>query len=123
MELAMKRLLLAVGMIAVVSSGCSMFQPTTITREVAVTARPAPPQLVDANGAPIEKVPFVSGISSATVEIMAKAQACRGGEGAALVTPAGPVEVYRMRCDDGKVFMARCEMRQCKELPRAGGGL
>ena len=86
-------------------------------------ARPAPAQLVDANGAPIEKIPFVSGVSSVTVEKMAAAQSCRGGEGAALVTPTGPVEVYRMRCDNGRVFMARCELRQCKELPRAGGGL
>jgi uncharacterized protein YceK len=120
----MKRMLLVVAMIALTSSGCSMFRSKTVTRPVAgAVARPAPPQLVDANGAPIEKVPFVAGISSATVEILAKAQACRGGEGAALVTPAGPVEVYRMQCEDGRVFMARCEMRQCKELPRAGGGL
>ena len=35
---------------------------------------------------------------------------------AALVTEPGPVEVYRMQCDNGKVFMARCEMRQCRQL-------
>jgi hypothetical protein len=26
------------------------------------------------------------------------------------------VEVYRMVCDSGKVFMARCELRQCKAM-------
>jgi hypothetical protein len=26
------------------------------------------------------------------------------------------VEVYRMRCEDGKVFMARCELRQCVKM-------
>jgi hypothetical protein len=115
MERTMKRMLLVVAMIAVASSGCSTSRSKRALAPAAVT-RPAPPQLVDANGAPIEKVPFVTGVSSATVEGMAKAQACRSEEGASLVTPAGPVEVYRMRCDDGKVFMARCEMRQCKQM-------
>ena len=39
-----------------------------------------------------------------------------GGMGAGLVTPEGPVEVYRMMCQDGKTFMARCELRQCKSM-------
>jgi hypothetical protein len=51
---------------------------------------------------------------------MAKQQGCTGGQGAALITQPGPVEVYRMRCEDGKlsgkVFMARCELRQCKQM-------
>jgi translation initiation factor IF-1 len=47
---------------------------------------------------------------------MAKQQACTGGQGAALVTETGPVEVYRMQCDNGKVFMARCELRQCRKM-------
>jgi len=112
----MKRMLL-VAMIAVASSGCSMFKDRMAPDTVSVS-RPAPvsPQLVDANGAPIEKVTFVSGVSSMTVEKLAAAQSCKGGDGAALVTPVGPVEVYRMRCDNGRVFMARCEMRQCKQM-------
>jgi translation initiation factor IF-1 len=47
---------------------------------------------------------------------LARQQACTGGQGAALVTEPGPVEVYRMQCDNGKVFMARCEMRQCRPM-------
>jgi hypothetical protein len=86
-------------------------EPVAVARPAAVS-----PQLVDAHGAPIEKVPFVSGVSSMTVEKLAAAQSCKGGEGAALVTPVGPVEVYRMRCDNGRVFMARCEMRQCRQM-------
>jgi hypothetical protein len=74
------------------------------------------PQLVDANGVPIERVPFRAGVSSVTVENMAKAEGCVGGQGAGLVTEPGPVEVYRMMCDDGKVFRARCELRQCKRM-------
>jgi hypothetical protein len=74
------------------------------------------PMLRAADGAPIEKVPFHTGVSSATVERMARDQACSGGQGAGLITQPGPVEVYRMQCDNGKVFMARCEMRQCKQM-------
>jgi len=119
----MKRTLVVASLFAVVLCGCSMFRDRMVADPTAAAARPAPAPLVDANGVPIERVPFVSGVSSVTVEKLAAARSCRGGEGAALVTPAGPVEVYRMRCEDGRTFMARCEMRQCKELPRAGGGL
>jgi hypothetical protein len=55
-------------------------------------------------------------VSSATVEKMARAQACSGGQGAGLIPQAGPVEVYRMQCADGKVYMARCEFRQCRKM-------
>jgi hypothetical protein len=79
-------------------------------------ARAPDPGLRTADGAPIEKVPFHTGVSSATVERMARDQACSGGLGAGLVTQPGPVEVYRMQCDNGKVYMARCELRQCKQM-------
>ena len=110
----MKRTLVVAGLVGFVLSGCAMRTPMTPDR--ASWTAPAPTLLTDANGAPIEKVPFVLGVSSRTVEKMAAAQACKGDEGAALVTPVGPVEVYRMRCDNGRVFMARCELRQCKQM-------
>lgn len=69
---------------------------------------------------PIEMIPFRTGVSSATVEKLARQQGCTGGQGAALITQPGPTEVYRMRCEDGpmrgKVFMARCELRQCRAM-------
>jgi hypothetical protein len=68
------------------------------------------------DGVEVQKVEFRPGVSSATVERLATAQQCRGGQGAGLVTEPGPVEVYRMACDNGKVFMARCELRQCKAM-------
>lgn len=68
------------------------------------------------DGVPVQKVEFRPGVSSATVERMAFAQECRGGQGAGLVTEPGPVEVYRMACANGKVFMARCELRQCAAM-------
>ena len=70
----------------------------------------------DINGMPIEKIQFRAGVSTVTVERMAKLQACTGGVGAGLITEPGPVEVYRMVCGDGRVFMARCELRQCKPM-------
>ena len=108
--------LTVLAMCALLAGGCSMFKGGQLAVEPAVV-RPAPaPALADANGAPIERVPFVSGRSSATVERMAKLTGCTGGLGAGLMTAAGPVEVYRMRCQDGRSFMARCELRQCKAM-------
>jgi hypothetical protein len=105
--------LLLVG--AVVLGGCSMFDhkapPAPLADQIVIQQ-----ELVGPGGAPIERVPFRTGVSSATVEKMARQQACSGGLGAGLVTAPGPVEVYRMRCDNGKVFMARCELRQCKKM-------
>jgi len=64
----------------------------------------------------LERVPFVVGVSSTTVEKLGKVQGCTSARGAGLVTEAGPVEVYRMQCDSGAVFMARCELRQCRKM-------
>jgi hypothetical protein len=102
--------------LAALLSGCAYYhQPAPPALAGApAPARPAGP--VDADGTTIQTLPFRLGVSSATVEKMAKQQNCTGGQGAALVTDQGPVEVYRMQCDDGKVFMARCEMRQCRRM-------
>jgi hypothetical protein len=107
----MKRLLLVA---AVVLGGCSMSKKAPVAPP-AVQATAAP-ELVGPDGVAIERVPFRAGVSSATVEKLAKQQACTGGLGAGLVTEPGPVEVYRMRCDNGQVFMARCELRQCRKM-------
>jgi hypothetical protein len=110
----MKRLP-ALMFLAALLGGCSVFHKTApAPAAAAAPARPA--GLADADGTPIQKLPFRLGVSSATVEKLAKQQACTGGEGAGLVTGQGPVEVYRMQCDNGKVFMARCEMRQCRQM-------
>jgi hypothetical protein len=112
----MLRLLAVAGMVAALSA-CSMFQaPQGASPSLPVAVAPGAPQLVDANGVPIERIGFRPGVSTVTVENMAKLRACTGGAGAGLVTEPGPVEVYRMRCDNGKVFMARCELRQCKPM-------
>lgn len=109
----MKRLLLVA--CAVALSACSMFK-TKMEPLAVAPARPAVVQLLDANGAPIERIAFRPGVSSVTVEKLGKLRACASNQGAGLVTEAGPVEVYRMVCDGGKIFMARCELRQCKAM-------
>ena len=90
----------------------------------ALAARKPAPRTTAADGTPlarmdgveIEKVAFRAGVSSATVEVMAKQRGCKGGWGAGLVSEPGPVEIYRMTCESGKVFMARCELKQCKAM-------
>ncbi|WP_217619325.1 hypothetical protein, partial [Achromobacter sp. GbtcB20] len=65
---------------------------------------------------PIERAPHRVGVSSSTVESLARQHACTSPQGAGQLTEEGPVEVYRMQCADGKVFMARCELRQCRKM-------
>ena len=110
----MKQLLVVVAC-AVLLIGCSGSR----AKRVAAQRTPVPvadTHLYDANGAVIERVPFRAGISSVTVENMAKQNGCTGGVGAGLMTAQGPVEVYRMLCENGQVYMARCELRQCKKM-------
>lgn len=70
----------------------------------------------EAGSVVVQKVEFKPGVSSATVERLAKQAGCAGSSGAGLVTEKGPVEVYRMQCDNGVNFLARCELRQCRPL-------
>jgi PBP1b-binding outer membrane lipoprotein LpoB len=119
----MKRLLppFAVLSCALLLSACAGFRHHDPAPVAAV--KPAAPALAAdgtpityVDGVPVEKVPFRTGVSSATVEQLAKAQSCHGGLGAGLVSEPGPVEIYRMACDNGKTFIARCELRQCRPM-------
>ena len=110
----MKRLFLAVSC-AVVLGGCAMTFPKPAPVPLP-QAKAGEPQLVDANGAPIERIPFRVGVSSVTVENLAKQAGCVGGHGAGLITGQGPVEIYRMVCESRRVFTARCEFRQCRAI-------
>jgi hypothetical protein len=109
----MKRLLV---LVAVLLGGCSAFHGKDQLAAAPVAKPKSAHELVGADGVPIERIGFRAGISSVTVEKMAQREQCVGGAGAGLVTEQGPVEVYRMQCDNGKVFMARCELRQCKQM-------
>jgi len=109
----MKRLLALVAVAAL--GGCAMFKSKPAA-PVAVEAPQRPVGVADAGGLQIERVPYRVGVSSSTVEQLARQHACASTQGAGLVTDEGPVEVYRMQCADGKVFMARCELRQCRKM-------
>ena len=77
---------------------------------------PAGDMRIAFDGVEIERVAFRTGVSSSMVERLARTASCTGGMGAGLITQPGLVEVYRMACDNGKVFLAKCELRQCKPM-------
>ena len=105
--------MLGAALLAGALGGCAAYRSVFPARQVpAPVAAAAPAAPTDT----VERIPFRTGVSSATVEKLARQQACTGGQGAGLITQAGPVEVYRMACDNGKVFMARCELRQCRQM-------
>ena len=112
----MKRLFVLVAC-AVVLGGCASKKPVR-TVYAPVKAAPAA-DMVDAYGVPIERIAFRAGVSSVTVENMAKAEGCVGGQGAGLTSAPGPVETYRMICSNRRVFLARCEFRQCRSVAPA----
>lgn len=113
----MKRLIVLMSC-AVVLSGCSVWrakQPMPAWQPAVKSAK----SNVSPDG--IERMPFRSGVSSVTVERMAVAAGCTGGQGASLITEPGPVEVYRMVCANRQTYMARCEFRQCKPMAAPRG--
>ncbi|WP_254452186.1 hypothetical protein [Duganella vulcania] len=109
---------------AMLLSSCAWVPSLGKPRDEAPAPRQPAPRTTAGDGTPlayvdgveIQKVPFRAGVSSATVEKLARQQGCTGGWGAGLVSEPGPVEVYRMTCENGKVFMARCELKQCKPM-------
>ena len=116
----MKRFLLIAVLLASASLiGCKSVSLNTAEKMNTRTS-PAPAErLVVNDGAGdvvVQKVEFRSGVSSATVERLARNAGCNGKTGAGLITEKGPVEVYRMTCDNGTVFMAQCSLRQCKPM-------
>lgn len=122
---AMKHLPIAVALgAALLTSACTSLSgwlPAPRTEAPAEKPRPAAPAdgiaVHDEQGdAIVQKVEFRSGMSSATVERLAKRFGCNSDKGAGLVTEKGPVEVYRMQCDNGTTFLAQCELRQCRPL-------
>jgi hypothetical protein len=111
---------LVLSLSALLLSACAS---SPVPNTAPVVAAPQAPALasdgsprVAIGGVEIQKVEFRPGVSSATVEQLARFESCRGGYGAGLLTQSGPVEIYRMACDNGKVFMAKCELRQCKQM-------
>lgn len=109
--------LFAVGLIGCKSTGKSAAARTASGQSVVKTEQVhlQPPGAGNSQLA-VQQVPFQIATSSVTVERMAQKVGCVGGKGASLVTDKGPVEVYKMQCDNGKVFLAKCELRQCTPM-------
>lgn len=72
----------------------------------------------EAGTALLQTAPYRVGVSSATVERLARKSGCEPRTGASLLTEKGPVEVYRVQCDDGSRYLAQCELRQCQPMRR-----
>lgn len=85
-------------------------RPAAAAEPIAAAAVPA------AAGPQIQTIPFQAGVSSMTVEKLALKYGCSAAKGAARITDQGPVEVYRMACDDERVLLVKCELRQCKMM-------
>lgn len=110
-------------------AGCAMFRlPVSDVPSAPVAEAKAVPQGAsslgpgqikvsdEAGDVVVQTLEFRPGTSSATVERLAKRFGCTGEQGAGLVTEKGPVEVYRMKCENGTTFIARCELRQCRPM-------
>ncbi|SHG46380.1 hypothetical protein [Massilia sp. CF038] len=100
-------------------------EPAAETQTAAVAAPVAAPG-TDTAAQPVEYIPFRAGVSSTTVENMAKQVGCVGGVGAGLTSPPGPVETYRMVCPNRALYTAKCEFRQCvatSVVPQGGYAL
>ncbi|WP_395006761.1 hypothetical protein [Undibacterium sp.] len=116
----MLRLFISFTTIIVLSSGILTACASVKSFSLLGNSTNAPKPVVKSQQAPaseaskIERVPFELGISSVTVERMAKKSNCQSTKGAGLLHKKGPVEVYRVLCEDGREIKARCEMRQCE---------
>jgi hypothetical protein len=53
---------------------------------------------------------------SYVAEKLAKADGCGSDQGAALTTEPGPVESYRVECNDGRAFAVHCEYGVCNAV-------
>lgn len=91
-------------------SACTLFKKAETSAAIEKTKTTANVQ----KEAPIEKIPFEVGVSSHNVERLAKAHNCTSNQGAGLIFKKGPVEMYRVSCEDGREFKARCELRLCE---------
>ncbi|WP_426107526.1 hypothetical protein [Massilia sp. TSP1-1-2] len=107
-----------------VPASATVVQVTADSNVTLVTAPASTPASVMVQGErpATERLPFRAGVSTVTVEKLGQAVGCVGGQGAGLMTPQGPVELYRMRCDSGQVFMAKCELRQCRIVSATPAG-
>ena len=113
------RILVATIVTSTLISGCGLFstaKPNELGADKSIKSQ-IDTQTQSADETTIlQKIDFNPGVSSVTVERLAKQNQCKSKQGAGQITPKGPTEVYRVSCDDGRIFMAKCELRQCKSM-------
>jgi hypothetical protein len=99
-------------------SGCGLLPKASSGNDAKNKPVKAPMEVNSpANASPIlQKIEFTTGVSSVIVERMASKNQCISQQGAGQITPKGPTEIYRVNCEDGRVFMAKCELRQCQPM-------
>lgn len=113
------RILLITVITSALISGCGLLTKIKSGNDTASTSAQTSKlaQGNTANDQPVlQKIEFKTGVSSVTVEKLALQNQCTSQLGAAQITPKAPTEVYRVSCDDGRVFMAKCELRQCQTM-------
>ena len=113
------RILLVTIITSALISGCGLFTKTKSGNEATTKSIQTQNQAQNLTGNEdpiLQKIEFKTGISSVTVERLAMQSQCTSKLGAAQITPKAPIEVYRVSCDDGRVFMAKCELRQCQTM-------
>lgn len=97
-------------------AGCGALSGMFAGERPAAAAAPAPLAAAAPAEPQIQTIPFLAGVSSMTVEKLALKYGCSTSKGAARITDKGPVEVYRMACDDERVLLLKCELRQCQMM-------
>ena len=98
-------------------AGCAALPGMFGGERAAADAEPIAAAAAPAAAEPqIQTIPFQAGVSSMTVEKLALKYGCSARKGAARITDKGPVEVYRMACDDERVLLLKCELRQCQMM-------
>jgi hypothetical protein len=111
----MKHLLVML-LAALALSACKSPAPRAAIAPARVVAKA--PVVLDADGVEIQRVAYRGGVSAYSVQKLANENGCRPSTPAALLTAPGPVEVYRLTCESGQVYMAQCAQRQCRKLVR-----
>lgn len=98
---------------SILLAGCNLF-PKSKPGDDNQSLNNKPKMTKSDDGNDIQKVKFEIGVSSVAIEKLAAKNQCTSKLGAGQISPKGPVEMYRIQCDDGRVLMARCELRQCQ---------
>lgn len=115
----MRSVIQSIMLIALILSvaGCAALQRMSAGDRPAAAAPTLSAAAAPASAEPqIQTIPFQAGVSSMTVEKLALQYGCSAKKGAARITEKGPVEVYRIACDDERTLLVKCELRQCKAM-------